>query len=113
MLRADLLLQRHHQDAPHLQQVLHVLLVFLLHPGATVDPVIVAALRGDLQAVTHHKGRLTELKPEKKMNKKKQKYINFWEKSPQKIMKKHIINGTSTSTTRHRRKGKYQNAATT
>lgn len=59
----DLLLQRHDQDAPQLQQVLHVILVFLLHAGATVDAVILAALWRDLQAVAHDEGRLTELKP--------------------------------------------------
>lgn len=62
----NLFLQRHHQDAPHLQQVLHVVLVVLLHPSPTVHPVILTALWRNLQTVSHHKGRLAELKSERR-----------------------------------------------
>lgn len=62
----DLFFQGHDEDAPHLQQVLHVVLVLLLHAGAAVDPVVLAALRRNLQAVASNKRRLTELKPEEK-----------------------------------------------
>lgn len=60
----NLFLKRHHQDAPHLEQVLHVILVVLLHPGPTVHPVILTALWRNLQAVAHNKGWLTELESE-------------------------------------------------
>ena len=59
----NLFLKRHHQDAPQLQQVLHVILVLLLHPRTAVHPVILTALWRNLQTVAHNKGRLTELKP--------------------------------------------------
>lgn len=62
----NLFLKRHHQDAPHFEQVLHVILMLLLHPGPTVHPVILTALWRNLQAVTHNKRRLTELKSEER-----------------------------------------------
>lgn len=60
----NLFLKRHHQDAPHLEQVLHIILMLFLHAGPAVHPVILTALWRDLQAVSHHKGWLTELKSE-------------------------------------------------
>lgn len=40
--------------------------MLLLHPGPTVNPVVLAAFRRNLQAVSSNEGRLTELKPERK-----------------------------------------------
>lgn len=37
--------------------------MLLLHAGPTVHPVILTALWGNLQAVTHNKRRLAELEP--------------------------------------------------
>ena len=58
-----LLLQRQHQDPPHLEHILHVALVLLLHPRPAVHPVVLTAVGGDLQAVPRHEARLAELKP--------------------------------------------------
>ncbi len=69
-----LFFQRHHEDAAHLKQVLHVILVLLLHPGSTVHPVILTALQRNLQAVTHNKGRLTELKPKQRQEQRQSMY---------------------------------------
>lgn len=59
----DLLLQRHDEDAPDLEETLHVVLVLLLHAGPAVHPVVLTAARRQLQAVARNEGRFTEVKP--------------------------------------------------
>lgn len=71
---SDLLLQRHDEDAPHFEEALHVVLVLLLHASPTVHPVVLAAVRGDLQAIAGDKGRLTEIEPERKRRFRHQLY---------------------------------------
>lgn len=59
----DLFLQRHDEDAPDLEEALHVVLVLLLHAGPAVHPVVLRTARGELQAVARNEGRFTEVKP--------------------------------------------------
>lgn len=57
-----LVLYGHDQNAPDFQQNLHVVFMVLLDPSSTVDSIILVTVRCYLQAITHHKCRLTELK---------------------------------------------------
>lgn len=59
----DLFLQRHDEDAPDLEETLHVVLVLLLHASPAVHPVVLRTARRDLQAVARDEGRFTEVKP--------------------------------------------------
>ena len=62
----DLLFQWHDQDAPDLQETLHVLLMFLLHACPAVHPVILRTIWRNLQAIASNKRGFTEVKPESK-----------------------------------------------
>lgn len=68
-----LILYGHHQYAANFEQYFHVIFVIFLHSSTTINAIVLVTVCGDFQAIPHHKGWLTELKPVKRT-------IKIWEK---------------------------------